>query len=359
MVREKGRARRHVVEHEGPRHHRHDGVRGNAEGEKRNETRLRTRVVGGFGAGDPAQVAFAHGHLRRVAGEFLLKGVACEGGKKRAPAGKRPENGPEDRTAKGRARHGTHFLSAGPERSGSRRDVASSLGVGHVHDDVGDAVDPHGEDREVETLLQREASEGVAKRPRLQVRADETCKKSGERHREGPEKTSLGEHHRAREAEDHEGAVVGGAEQKGGFGQKRRKEGERRRGEGAAEKTCDRGGRKSRRGASRPRETVAVETGDDGARFAGKIQQDRRGASAVLGAVVNPREHDDGARGLERIGEGKEHGDRRHGSESGQHPDERAEEYARRGVAEVREREGRRKTERERLKHDRLPTGSP
>ena len=229
----------------------------------------------------------------------------------------------------------------------------------YVHDDVGDAVDPHGEDREVEALLKRQASEGVAKRPRLQVRADETRKKSRERHREGPKETPLGEHHRAREAEDHEGAVVGGTEQEGGFGQKRRKEGERGGCERAPEKACNRGGGQGRRGASGPGETVAVETGDDGARFAGKIQKNRRGAPAVLGAVVNPREHDDGASGLERVGEGKEHGDRRHGSESGQHPHERPEEDARRGVAEVRDRQGRRKTERERLKHLRLPKGSP
>ena len=231
--------------------------------------------------------------------------------------------------------------------------------MGDVHDDVGDAVDPHGEDREVETFLERKTPEGVAKRSRLQVRADETREQARKRHREGPKKTSLGEHHRAREAEDHEGAVIGGAEQEGGFGQKRRKEGERGRGEGASEKTRDRGGGQGRRGAPGPGETVAVETGDDGARFAGKIQKNRRGAPAVLGAVVNPREHDDGARGLERVGEGKEHGDRRHGSESGQHPHERPEEDARRGVAEVRDRQGRRKTERERLKHLRLPKGSP
>ena len=231
--------------------------------------------------------------------------------------------------------------------------------MGHVHDDVGDAVDPHREDREVESFLERETPEGVAKRPRLQVRTDETREQAGERHREGPKETPLGEHHGAREAEDHEGAVVGGAEHKGGFGQKRRKEGERGGGEGASEKARDRGGGEGHRGAARPRETVAVETGDDGARFAGKIQQDRRGASAVLGAVVDPREHDDGARGFERVGEGKEHGDGRHGAESGQDPNERPEENARRGVAEVRDREGRRKTERKRLKHLRLPRKNP
>lgn len=104
---------------------------------------------------------------------------------------------------------------------------------------------------------------------------------------------------------------------------------------------------------------MSVETGDDGARLARKVQKNRRGAPSVLSAVVNPREHDDGARGFERVGEGKEHGDRRHGTKSGQHAHECAEEDARRGVAEVRDREGRRKAESERLKHDRLLQRSP
>ena len=359
MIREEGRARRHVVEHERARHHRHDGVRGNAEREERNEARLRARVVRGFGAGDTPKVSFAHGHFVGALGELLFERIAREGGKKRAAARQSAEHGPEDGPAKRRPRDGTQLFTAGPKRSGSRCDVAASFGVGHVHDDVGDAVDPHREDREVESFLERETSEGVAKRSRLQVRADEARKKSGERHREGPKETPLGEHHRAREAEDHEGAVVGGAEQKGGFGQKRRKEGERGGGEGASEKARDRGGGEGRRGAARPRETVAVETGDDGARLARKVQKNRRGAPSVLSAVVNPREHDDGARGFERVGEGKEHGDRRHGTKSGQHAHECAEEDARRGVAEVRDREGRRKAESERLKHDRLLQRSP
>ena len=316
-------------------------------------------VVGGFRTRDAAKVPFAHGHFAAAAGEFLLERVTCKGRKERPASGQSPEHGPENRASKRRARDGAQLFLAGTKRPGPGRDGPASFGVRYVYDDVGDAVDPHGENRKVESLLQRQTSEGVAKRSRLQVRADEARKKSGEHHREGPKETPLGEHHGAREAEDHEGAVVGGAEQKGGFGQKRRKEGECGGGERASEKTRGCGGGQSRRGAARPRESVSVETGDDGARLARKVQKNRRGAPSVLSAVVNPREHDDGARGFERVGEGKEHGDRRHGTKSGQHAHECAEEDARRGVAEVRDREGRRKAESERLKHDRLLQRSP
>ena len=75
-----------------------------------------------------------------------------------------------------------------------------------------------------------------------------------------------------------------------------------------------------------PRHLVPVEAGDDRGRLARHVDKDRRRRSAVLGAVVDARQHDDGGDRIESEGDGQEHGDRRDGSDTGQHADQRSED---------------------------------
>jgi hypothetical protein len=58
------------------------------------------------------------------------------------------------------------------------------------------------------------------------------------------------------------------------------------------EERAERRGGERRPGAALPRHLVAVDGGHGGRGFAGQVDEDRRRRAAVLGAVINPRQHD-------------------------------------------------------------------
>jgi hypothetical protein len=92
----------------------------------------------------------------------------------------------------------------------------------------------------------------------------------------------------------------------------------------AGEERAERGHRERRAGAALARHLVAVDGSHHRRRFARHVDQDRRRRTAVLGAVVDAGQHDQGRRRVERVGRGQQHRDRRHRADAGEDADQRA-----------------------------------
>ena len=77
---------------------------------------------------------------------------------------------------------------------------------------------------------------------------------------------------------------------------------------------------------------VAVDAGHDRGGLARNAHQDRGGGAAVLRAVVDAGQHDDGLGGIETEGDGQQDGDAGERADARQHADQRADQAAEEGV---------------------------
>ena len=80
---------------------------------------------------------------------------------------------------------------------------------------------------------------------------------------------------------------------------------------------------------------VAVDRRDHARTFARQVDQDRGGRAAVLGAVVDAGEHDQGRDRRQAEGDRQQHGDGGDRAKAGQHADRRAEQHADEAVEQV------------------------
>ena len=106
------------------------------------------------------------------------------------------------------------------------------------------------------------------------------------------EQRTLSQHHGGHQAEDHQREKFRGPELQRHGGKRRTKAGDQKCRHGPGEKRTD--GRSCER-CARPSlfcHLVAVERRNDGGCFAGEIDKDRGGRTAVLGTIVNARQHD-------------------------------------------------------------------
>ena len=110
-------------------------------------------------------------------------------------------------------------------------------------------------------------------------------------------------------------------------------------GDGAGDERADGGGGQRLGAAALARHHVAVDGGDDRARFARRVEQDRGGRAAIHGAVVDAAEHDEGGGGIELGGDRQEqrHGERR--ADARQHADGGADRDAQRRPEQVHRRQ--------------------
>ena len=141
------------------------------------------------------------------------------------------------------------------------------------------------------------------------------------------------------EAHDHQREILGRAEDQRQLGQRRAERGDDEGRDRAGEERAD--GRDAERhaGAALPGHLVAVERRDDRGRLAGDVDQDRRGRAAVLRAVIDAGEHDERAGRIEAEGDRQQHRDGRDRPDARQHADQRADEAAEEGEAEVLQRQ--------------------
>ncbi len=142
------------------------------------------------------------------------------------------------------------------------------------------------------------------------------------------------------QGQDHEREIFRGPEHHRHFGKWKGQEGEAQEAHRPGDEGAD--GRHSQGGPGPALfgHLVAVQAGDDGRGLPGDVQQNRGGRTAVLGAVINSREHDDGRDRRDLEGNGQKDGYGGHGADAGEDPDERPQENPQETVKEVNRLEG-------------------
>jgi hypothetical protein len=194
----------------------------------------------------------------------------------------------------------------------------------HCHDDEVDAV---GELQAVE----REAggtAEGVAAHGGQQ-QAHRACD-----HRLELVAAADGRHEQ--HAEQRERGVLRRAEIQRDFGDHRGEQGQADDRDGGTYEGADRSDAQSRSGPALFGQGEAVEHRDDRRRLTGQSQQDRGDGAAILGAVIDAREHDDRRHRVDRVGDGQQDRDGGRRAQPGQHADDHADEDAGEAVQQVR-----------------------
>ena len=128
------------------------------------------------------------------------------------------------------------------------------------------------------------------------------------------------------QTQHHQCEVLGGAEFEGQFGQRRGKGCEQEGRDRASKEGTDGGDAQRGARATLPCHLIAVERGHDRRRLTRQVDQNCGGGTAVLGAVINAREHDQGTgRVRHLVGGGQQHRDRCEWPDPGEHADERTE----------------------------------
>src|SRR5690606_30125791 len=102
----------------------------------------------------------------------------------------------------------------------------------------------------------------------------------------------------------HQGEIFRWPKGEGKFHDPWRNEGECQSGYQARDEGADGGRRQRWSAAPGPGHLVALQCGDDGGAFAWRIEEDRRGRTAIHAAVIDAREHDEGAGRVELVGNG-------------------------------------------------------
>jgi hypothetical protein len=149
----------------------------------------------------------------------------------------------------------------------------------------------------------------------------------------------VGQHHREDQAHDHEREVLGRAEQKGKTGQGLAEGGDDQGRHRTGEERADGRDAQSHAGTTLAGHLVAVESGHHRGGLAGNVDQDRRGRTAVLRAVIDAGQHDERAGGIESERNRQQHGNGRDRPDAGQHAYQSADETAQEGEAQVLERQ--------------------
>ena len=220
--------------------------------------------------------------------------------------------------------------------AGEHLALALALEVGR---DLRHREEPHGDHREADAVGEFDDPEPVAHHPGIDVGADEAEQQPEDHHREPFHRIALREHAGGHEPHHHQRKVLGGAEAKRPFPERRTDERDQQGADASREERGDRRHREGRSGASLARHLIAIEAGHRGGRFARQVHENRGGGAAVLRAVVDPREHDERRHRGQREGEREQHPDRDQRADPGQDADQRAEQHAGEAVREVLQRE--------------------
>ena len=141
----------------------------------------------------------------------------------------------------------------------------------------------------------------------------------------------VGEQHKA---ENEQGGIFWRAEPQGKCSKRRSDQGQHQDAEGARDPRADGGDAQRRASPAALRHCVTVDAGHDRGRFAWNAHQDRGGRAAVLRAVVDAGQHNDGSRGVEAVGDGQQDADAGQRSDAGQHANQRADYAAKKCIPE-------------------------
>ena len=208
------------------------------------------------------------------------------------------------------------------------QDVATLLRQFEIADDLRESEHAHGDVGEADAVGELREIEGHAAGAGFEIGADHRQQQAEHDHGDRLEHRALRQHDRKDQTEHHEREVFGRPEQQCEAGQRRTERRHQHGRHATGEERADRRDRQRGARASLPRHLVAVERGDHGRRFARDVDQDRRGRSAVLRAVIDAGEHDQGAHGRQPEGDRQQHRDGRDGADARQHAHERADQCA-------------------------------
>ena len=329
---------------EPPEHQRGEQDRGrarawNAERQQRDERAAGLVVVGALRRGD----AFDHtgAELARAPGCRFLEAVGQERCDRRAAA----RQDADQETDHGAVQEGEPAVL---EVLRGRQEVAQplrhrqqlrSLAQRDVGEHLADREHADRDDDEVDTGEEFHLPEGEARGGAEEVGAHARDPQADERREQRLDDRSAGEQHDQREAKRHQPEVLGRAEREREPGERRRDQHQPEHADRAGDERGDRGDAERGAGAAPARHLVAVEAGHDRGGFAGNVEQDRRRRAAVLGAVVDAREHDHRRRGRHLEREREQHRDRRRRPEPGHDADDGPEQHADEAPQQVRGRE--------------------
>ena len=115
-------------------------------------------------------------------------------------------------------------------------------------------------------------------------------------HGEGLEQRAAGQRHRGHQPQHHQREVLRRAELERHVGQRRGRQHQQDGRDRAGEEGAQRGGGERRAGAALFGHLVAVDRRDHARTFARQVDQDRGGGAAVLRAVIDAGQHDQGRR---------------------------------------------------------------
>ena len=193
---------------------------------------------------------------------------------------------------------------------------------------LGDAEQPHAEQGDLDTVGEPGRSEGEAQLAGCQVWPDSREQHAHQDHHHGLEHGSARQQDCECEPHQHERKILRWPEDQRDAGQ--------RRGEGGNHQCRNRAGdegayrRDPKRNArsALARHLMAVDCGDDSARLAGDIEQDRGGGAAILGAVIDAGQHDQRGGRIEPEGQREQDSDGRDRPDPRQDADQRPQHAA-------------------------------
>ena len=321
---------RNAVQHQcGDQHRGHRAGR-NAERQHRHERPGGGGVVCRFRPGDAGDRALAE--LLGVLRDPLLDGIGQEA--RNDVRGARHDADQE-------AQHG-----AAPDRGGRRPpllavrqqlaefrpdQLALHVGAGPGQD----FAEPEQSDRhrhDADAVAQLLDVEAVAEMAGHHVDADGAEQQPERRHQQRAHQRGRRHVGEEDQAEHQQRGVFRRAEAQREVRERRRHHRQRDHAERAGDERAHRRDAERRAGAALLRHGVTVDAGHHRGGFAGDAQQDRRGRAAVLRAVVDAGQHDDGLGRVEAVGDRQEDADAGERADPRQHADQRADEAAEEGV---------------------------
>src|SRR4051812_9774869 len=334
------RPRPEAPQHERGEQHRRGSRARNAEREQRHERSAGLRVVRAFGGGHALDRTLAE--FVRAPRHRLLHAIRNERSNGGPGTRENADQEPEHRAVQEREAAILKVLErrqevAQPLRHGQRTAFGSAL---HAGQHLAKREHADGDHHEVDAREELQAPEGKARGGAEGVGADAGEPEADQHGEQRLQHRAPRKQHHHGEAERHEREIFRRTERKRYFGERRRNQHQADYAYGAGDERRDRRDAKRGPGAALAGHGVAVEAGDHRGGFAGDVQQDRGRRTAVLGAVVDAREHDHRAGRIHQKRERQEHRDRGRWAEARHDTHDRAEHHAHEAPEQVRRLQG-------------------
>src|SRR6478736_6038077 len=197
------------------------------------------------------------------------------------------------------------------------------------------AEQSHGEWHEIDAVVELGHAESESGGGALRLRADQADEQAENDHADRLHHRAVGENDGGDQPEQHQREIFRRAEFHRECGEHRRKCRDEDGPHAAGEEGAD--GSDGERGAGAPllRHLITVDTGHHRRRLAWQIDQDGRGGAAVLRAVIDAGEHDQGAERAQPERHRQQHGDGGDRADAGKNADQRSDQAAEQAEAQI------------------------